>query len=126
MSNLLTFNYVTMTFSESIKTCLAEKYANFSGDASLSEFNWFLFFLILFFFFCLFCTQVFTIEGTLGTILGILFIIIWLLLFIPSLAVASRRLNDGGFSGWLLLLILLGPLGWSILIILFQKPSINK
>jgi uncharacterized membrane protein YhaH (DUF805 family) len=40
-----------------------------------------------------------------------------LVVFIPSLAVAVRRLHDIGKSGWYLLLLLLPLIGWIILLI---------
>lgn len=48
-----------------------------------------------------------------------------LAIFLPSLAIAARRLRDGGFSPWLLLVGLIPTLGGIILLILFLLPSKN-
>lgn len=44
-------------------------------------------------------------------------------LFFPGLGIAARRLRDGSFSPWLLLLGLIPVLGWIILLILYIMPS---
>lgn len=49
--------------------------------------------------------------------------IYWLVLLLPSLGIAARRLRDGGFTPWLLLLLLLPVIGWLILLILYIMPS---
>lgn len=48
-----------------------------------------------------------------------------LALLLPSLGIAARRLRDGGFSPWLLLLLLLPFIGWLILLVLYLLPSKN-
>ncbi len=115
-----------MTFLESIKTCLVDKYATFSGRASRSEFWWFMLFLIIVGFVL---DMLFPIDlpvnsnGVAGKellsgehvnvaltnpvaqwaqLIGNLF------LFIPSLSVAVRRLHDINRSGWWQLISLTG------------------
>jgi uncharacterized membrane protein YhaH (DUF805 family) len=44
-------------------------------------------------------------------------------LLLPSLGIAARRLRDGGFSPWFLLLMLVPFIGWLILFILYLMPS---
>lgn len=89
-----------MDFVQAIKSCFAN-YATFSGRAPRSEF-WF---------FQLFCTIVGIISAILDkTVLqdyslgqthqGVLGLIQNIVLFIPSLAVAIRRLHDVNRSGW--------------------------
>lgn len=46
-----------------------------------------------------------------------------LALLLPSLGIAARRLRDGGFSPWLLLLLFIPVIGWIALIILYLMPS---
>lgn len=46
-----------------------------------------------------------------------------LALLLPGLGIAARRLRDGGFSPWLLLIGLIPVIGWIILIILYIMPS---
>lgn len=91
-----------MTLVESIKVCFS-KYASFSGRASRSEFWWFL------------------LVGTLSLIILMqlsitLYFIVSLLLFLPSLAVGTRRLHDTNRSGWWQLLNLIPIIGIIILI----------
>ena len=61
----------------------------------------------------------------LGMILGQGFIykLISLLVFIPCLAIAVRRLHDAGFSGWWILIGLIPVIGWIALIVLYCLPT---
>ncbi len=97
-----------MDFITSVKTCLT-KYFDFSGRARRSEYWWF----------CL-----------LNIVIGMIPLVQFLgiLLIIPGLAVAVRRLHDVGKSGWWLLLALV-PLVNLILIwwyIQDSNPETNK
>lgn len=121
-----------MNFTQSVNTCLREKYFKFEGRASRSEFWWFVLFysmisLIFSLLFIIFggmswltAVYEYTISGgagTLppspGTLINILLIIssiFWLYIIIPSLAVATRRLHDRNLSGWFLLIYIFGSL----------------
>lgn len=46
-----------------------------------------------------------------------------LIVFIPSIAVACRRLQDTGKNGWLILLGLIPVVGGIILLVFFLQPS---
>ena len=93
-----------MTFSESIKTVVFKKYATFKGRASRSEYWWYMLFASL--------------ISLLGAVIAstlygdpselTLFDIVWLLIFLPGLAVSIRRLHDVNKSGWWLLYPWLG------------------
>lgn len=75
-----------MNFMESVRTCL-QKYIDFNGRASRSEYWWFV--LLTF-------------------ALGFIPVIGWiarLVLLLPSLSVQVRRLHDMGRSAWWLLLL---------------------
>lgn len=48
-----------------------------------------------------------------------------LAILLPSLAIAVRRLRDGGFSPWFLLFLLLPVIGWIVLLVLYCLPSKN-
>jgi len=80
-----------MNMADSIKICF-QKYADFDGRATRSEYWWF-------FFFCL-------IVGIISAVYSevsenpIPELIIQIVLLIPSLAVATRRLHDINKSGW--------------------------
>ncbi len=98
-----------MTFEDSIKTCF-NKYAEFSGRASRSEYWWFF----------LFCLLVSAALGYLSQSLSAVFSIATLL---PSLAVGTRRLHDTGRSGWWQLMWLVPLVGWIVLIIFFAQET---
>lgn len=97
-----------MNFGQAISTCLS-KYANFNGRATRPEFWWFFLFQIL-------LTMA---AGMLGQMLSGL---IGLVLLLPSIAVATRRLHDVGRSGWWQLLSLSG-IGLLVLIYWWVQPS---
>ena len=93
-----------MTFTESIKTVVFKKYATFKGRASRSEYWWY----------SLFASLISLLGAVIAsTLYGdpselTLFDIVWLLIFLPGLAVGIRRLHDVNKSGWWLLYPWLG------------------
>ena len=58
-----------------------------------------------------------------GQTSNIIKIVYGLALLLPSLGIAARRLRDGGFTPWLLLLIFVPIIGWIALLILYVMPS---
>lgn len=60
--------------------------------------------------------------GEIGIGSGLVLFLLWLVSFVPGLAVGVRRLHDSGKSGWLLLLSLLPYLGGLILLVLMLLP----
>ena len=102
-----------MTFPEAIKTCVAQKYADFNGRAGRPEYWWFYLFNLL-------LTLAASLVGQFaGESLGrILTGVIGLGLLAPSLAVCVRRLHDTNRSGWWLLIALIPVLGWIWLFVL--------
>lgn len=129
-----------MDFLTAIKTCLS-KYAVFQGRASRSEFWWFELFLVLVplvvsivsaLFFGQMTRVVMHDAGPMGQgwgmmwgvqSVGILPHLVGLALFLPTLAVAVRRLHDVGRSGWWVLLLLLPFIGFLVLLFWFVQPS---
>ena len=95
-----------MSFSESVKTCL-QKYIDFNGRASLSEYWWFVLLT--------FATVFIPIIGW----------ILRLILLLPSLAVQVRRLHDMGRSAWWLLLLVppITVIGVIVLLIMSIFPG---
>jgi len=83
-----------MTFSESVKTCLFKKFFDFSGRASRCEYWWF----FLFFYAFIFVSSY--ISAKISVDLMKVFGYIYILLFIPFIAVGARRLHDMGTTGW--------------------------
>ena len=82
-----------MDFFSSIKrNCTTAAYAQFDGRASRSEYWWFYLFTLLA------MAVADRLSGTVGNIASLVF-------FLPSLALAARRLHDVGRSGWWFLLV---------------------
>ncbi len=101
--------------------CL-KNYATFTGRARRKEY-WF---------FALVQFIILVIAQIIDTILGTEFVfyaIVVLALFIPSLAVAVRRLHDTGRSGWWFLIALIPLIGTILLIVWLAtetKQETNK
>ena len=87
-----------MTFKQSITTCF-QKYIDFSGRASRSEYWWFFLFTMI-------------VRIVTGWIPGVGFIVA-LILLLPSLSATVRRLHDTNRTGWWLLL----PIGLTVVTI---------
>ena len=102
-----------MNFKNAITTCLKDKYANFKGRASRSEFWFFYLFLVIGY-----AITIFTIFISIKLFIGILSIFI-LAMIIPSIAVTVRRLHDINKSGLFILL----PLPFEIMERLLEKSS---
>ena len=98
-----------MTFTESISTCFSN-YVNFNGRAPRSEYWWWTLFVVLA------CIASALINGA-------LYGIVVLGTFLPSIAVATRRLHDTNRSGWLQLLALIPLIGAVILIYWYAQES---
>ena len=116
-----------MNMKEAIVSVLTN-WNNFSGRACRSEFWYFV--LAAF----LVSMAISIIEIATGMVdiesaeMGILSLIFTLLLFVPSLLVTARRLQDRGWSGWwqLLYLTIVGFLVIIVLNILPAKEDENK
>ena len=104
--------------STMIEICFQEKYFDFTGRASRSEFG--LFCLLSTFLGVLINAVIISIGGFFekwgGVVSYSLVGIITLIFLIPFVAVSARRLHDVGKSGWYLLFILLPIIGWYFLI----------
>ena len=104
--------------STAVEICFQEKYFDFSGRSSRSEFWFFLMFNVLF---ASIINAVLLYVGSLfgtwgGLISSTLSFIVTILFLIPLLSVSSRRLHDVGKSGWFLFIGLIPLLGWFFLI----------
>jgi uncharacterized membrane protein YhaH (DUF805 family) len=98
-----------MQFQEAVKTCF-NKYADFKGRASRSEFWWFV----------LFNAIVNLVAGALSNNLGNVALIALLL---PYLAVSVRRLHDIGKKWYWILLGLIPILGQLVLVYFYVQKS---
>ena len=98
-----------MHFIDSIRTCFV-KYVDFSGCASRPEFWWWVLFTVVA---SLALRSVsYNLSGAFS-----------LATFLPSIAVAARRLHETDRSAWWELLYFLPVIGWIILIIFWAEPS---
>ncbi|WP_187261346.1 DUF805 domain-containing protein [Pontibacter beigongshangensis] len=104
------------------------KYAVFSGRARRSEYWYFVLFNVLISMVLSFVDLTIGTATSTGSI-GLLGGLYSLAVFIPSLAVAVRRLHDTGKSGWWVLFGLIPVLGWIVLIIFMfidSQPGDNQ
>ncbi len=94
---------------------ITSKYATFSGRASRTEYwSFILIYLIL---------QLLISFLPLGLIVNYVLFGLYVALFIPSLAIAVRRLHDIDKSGWMVLLGFIPVVGAVVLIVLFCLPG---
>lgn len=89
-----------------------KKYADFGGRAGRSEY-WYSFLLVAI------VNLVLRVADQTGTLVGLFSLGI----FLPSLAIASRRLHDINRSGWTQLLWLFGPVGMIVLFVWYCTAS---
>ncbi|MEO1619757.1 MAG: DUF805 domain-containing protein [Cyanobacteria bacterium J06632_3] len=95
------------------------KYADFDGRATRSEYWYYTLFNCIFAFVALMGS---VILGQVAGIFGALYPLYIFATLVPSLAVACRRLHDTGRSGWMQLITIL-PFGAIVLIIFLAQDS---
>ncbi len=116
-----------MTFTQSIRSVISQ-YAVFAGRASRSEYWYWILGLVLV------SIVLSIVEGALvAPLLGFepfaeeagqpLNWLFSLIIFIPTLAVAARRLHDMGRSGWWLLIQIIPIVGALVLLWWLTRPS---
>ena len=132
-----------MGFVQSIKHNFAN-YATFSGRAQRSQFWWWYLFTVIVYAVANVVDSLigwgvgkqtfeFTINGEIQRYdapgVGFLFIVVWLVLLLPTLAVAVRRLHDTDRSGWWLLwgylLAIVCCIGFIILLVFWLQRGTN-
>ena len=92
-------------------------YLDFAGKANRKQFWLFVLFNFLVF------LVLSIVLGLLGKTGDVIYFVCQLAVLLPSLGIAARRLRDGGFSPWLLLIGLIPVLGWIVLLVLYLLPS---
>ena len=104
-----------MSFTDAVRKVLSN-YVTFTGRASRSEYWWWVLAYVL----------AMLVAAAIDAMLGIdlVQLIFGLGLFLPSLAVAVRRLHDTGRSGWWVLLGLIPIVGALVLIWFYIQPSV--
>jgi len=101
--------------------CVAEKYADFSGRARRSEY-WY-FSLVNAIISIILEVVSGVLQRSVGDIAEFLPILYFLAVFIPSIAVGTRRLHDTGRSGWWQLIGLVPIIGAIVLIVFTVQDS---
>ena len=86
-----------MGFIEAVRICLG-KYAQFNGRASRSEFWYFCLAVVIYFFVAGFLLGITVVSDE---VFGLATLVLFIPIFIPSIAVAARRLHDINQSGWM-------------------------
>jgi|TARA_B110000305_G_scaffold239365_1_gene306946 uncharacterized membrane protein YhaH (DUF805 family) len=99
-----------------------KEYANFNGRARRKEYWMFTLFNIIFGGIAMILDSVFGIAIE-GVGYGPLYGVYVLVLFIPGLAVAVRRLHDIGKSGWMILIALIPVIGAIWILVLMVTDS---
>ena len=90
-----------MNFSQSVSTCF-QKYLDFKGRASRSEFwYFFLFYIITSFLVGWVIGSFVALLGGSVNVLLVVLSVVFIALFIPALSVTVRRFHDFGVSGWM-------------------------
>ena len=110
-----------MTFTAAVRSVLSQ-YVGFGGRARRSEYWWFFLFSVL----VSIATAI--LDVALGTNFedssnGVIGLIASLALFLPSLAVAVRRLHDTDRSGWWVLIGLIPLIGLIVLLVFFVQDG---
>lgn len=106
------------TFGQAVQRFF-QKYAQFRGRASRSEFWWWYLASVI-------IEIVLRGLGSVSAIFGILGLLFGLAVIVPQIAIAARRLHDTNRSGWWQLLGLIPIVGWIILLVWFiqrEKPE---
>ena len=93
-----------------------KKYADFTGRARRKEYWMFILFYVIS------VVVLSVVEGFIG-LTGVLSGIFMLVLLVPSLSAAARRLHDTGRTGWWQLVAIIPIIGTIILIVLLALDS---
>ncbi len=102
-----------------------KNYANFEGRDTRKQYWMFYLFYTIFYILCAVVDGVFYVNGLVGED-GILTILFSLVSFLPSIAIATRRLHDIGKSGWWQLILLIPLIGILVLIYFTSKEGMHE
>jgi uncharacterized membrane protein YhaH (DUF805 family) len=98
------------------KLVVLERYAKFDGRARRAEYWWFVLANIIVF-------VLLAVLANVSSVFLLLYVAYAIAMFIPSIAVAIRRLHDTDRSGWWLLVTFVPFVGGIILIVLLALDS---
>jgi uncharacterized membrane protein YhaH (DUF805 family) len=108
-----------MTFVESLRICILEKYCDFKGRAQRSELWWFYLFTIIVYLIC--NHLMLSPDLNMHQLIGLAIIEVFFVL--PNIAVSVRRLHDTNKSGSLYFLMMIPLVGPFILLYLCTLPG---
>lgn len=103
-----------MNFKTAVGTCLRDKYVDFNGRASRSEFWWYMLFATLVSMALNVVDLALVRMGLLSLIMdkwGVFGTLYLFIIIIPTIAVTARRMHDLGRSGWWQVLLVLPLIG---------------
>ncbi|KDN10761.1 DUF805 domain-containing protein [Gilliamella sp. Imp1-1] len=104
--------------------CITKNYANFNGRARRQEYWMFILFNFLLNLALTIVSMILiSISTSLVSVTNIISFVAWAALFIPSLAVAVRRLHDTDRSGWWILIALVPLIGAIVLLVFACSDS---
>ena len=99
---------------------IKKHYFDFKGRATRKQY-WF--FFLVNFSVSLILSFLGRIDGFLGTLFWLVYILYCLAIILPNMGIAARRLHDADFSAWWLLLLLVPILGPIVLLVFYVLPS---
>lgn len=99
---------------------ITKQYVDFSGCATRKQYWMYVLFNFLI---SLVLSVLGNMDNALSLLCNILYVLVTLGLFLPSLAIAVRRLHDTNRSGWWMLLSFLPIIGPIVLLVFFVMPS---
>jgi|SRR5690242_3613680 uncharacterized membrane protein YhaH (DUF805 family) len=111
-----------MSFQDAVRTCLQQKYVDFSGRARRSEYWFFVLFYVIVRFVANIIDSIIGTRGFAGGN-GLLGVLVGLALLLPGLSVGVRRLHDTGRSGWWILIALIPLVGVIVLLVFLIQDS---
>lgn len=91
------------------------QYANFSGRATRQQYWMYVLIYVVI------ALVLSVIDSLIG--IGLLGLIFSLIMLVPSISIATRRLHDIGRSGWWQLLWIIPLIGWLVLLVFFVTDS---
>lgn len=121
-----------MRVLDAFHNAVFRNYARFSGRTHRAEFWWCFLAFIIFEAIIIFCSVLLLLfiaylPQSRGITIGIFFwsfiSLVFIVLFIPALAIQVRRLHDINMSGWWILLILIPSLGAIAMLVFMLLPS---
>jgi len=123
-----------MYLIENFKDAFLKNFANFSGRARRKQYwNFVLMSMIILVpLYLIFMSSLMSIEDGLSTFDSSILSLMWLIylvLFVPSLAIAVRRLHDTNRSGWWVLIAFVPVIGSIVLLVFLVSdsyPQTNK